>query len=62
VGEHHQLGAVAQTVDQVIIVADGTLRYAGPLTELTVTQGETLEAAFLRVTSDERAESSSWAS
>ena len=58
----HVLSEVAQTVDQVIIIADGTLRYAGPLTELTVTQGETLEAAFLRVTSDERAESSSWAS
>jgi ABC-2 type transport system ATP-binding protein len=58
----HVLSEVAQTVDQVIIIADGTLRYAGPLAELTVTQGETLEAAFLRVTSDERAESSSWAS
>jgi ABC-2 type transport system ATP-binding protein len=58
----HVLSEVAQTVDQVIIIAGGTLRYAGPLAELTVTQGETLEAAFLRVTSGKREESSSWAS
>jgi ABC-2 type transport system ATP-binding protein len=45
----HVLSEVAQTVDQVIIIAGGTLRYAGPLTELTA-QGETLEAAFLRLT------------
>jgi ABC-2 type transport system ATP-binding protein len=45
----HVLAEVAQTVDQVIIVADGTLRYAGPLTELTA-EGETLEVAFLRLT------------
>jgi ABC-2 type transport system ATP-binding protein len=57
----HVLSEVAQTVDQVIIVAEGTVRYAGPLTELTAGEGETLEAAFLRVTSAERAEASSWA-
>ncbi len=45
----HVLSEVAQTVDQVIIIADGTLRHAGPLAGLTA-QGETLEAAFLRLT------------
>jgi ABC-2 type transport system ATP-binding protein len=47
----HLLSEVAQTVDRVIIVADGTLRFAGPLGELTGGRGETLEAAFLRLTS-----------
>jgi ABC-2 type transport system ATP-binding protein len=47
----HILSEVAQTVDRVIIVAGGTLRYAGPLSELTSAGGETLEAAFLRLTS-----------
>jgi ABC-2 type transport system ATP-binding protein len=47
----HVLSEVAQTVDRVIIVAGGALRYAGPLAELTTAQGETLEAAFLRLTS-----------
>jgi ABC-2 type transport system ATP-binding protein len=46
----HVLSEVAQTVDRVIIIAGGSLRYAGPLTELTSAQGETLEAAFLRLT------------
>jgi ABC-2 type transport system ATP-binding protein len=46
----HVLSEVAQTVDRVIIIAGGTLRYAGPLTGLTSAQGETLEAAFLRLT------------
>ncbi len=58
----HVLSEVAQTADRVIIIAHGTLRYAGLLAELTATQGETLEAAFLRVTGAERTESSSWAS
>ncbi|MFC1406103.1 MULTISPECIES: ABC transporter ATP-binding protein [Streptacidiphilus] len=48
----HMLSEVAQTVDKVVIVAAGRLRYAGPLTELTGAHGETLEAAFLRLTSD----------
>jgi ABC-2 type transport system ATP-binding protein len=48
----HVLSEVAQTVDRVVIVAGGTLRYAGPLAELTGAKGETLEAAFLRLTSD----------
>ena len=45
----HVLSEVAQTVDRVIIIAAGRLRHAGPLADLTA-QGETLEAAFLRVT------------
>ncbi len=45
----HVLSEVAQTVDQVIIIAGGTLRHAGPLAGLTG-HGETLEAAFLRLT------------
>jgi ABC-2 type transport system ATP-binding protein len=47
----HVLSEVAQTVDRVVIVAGGRLSYAGPLTELTGAKGETLEAAFLRLTS-----------
>lgn len=47
----HVLSEVAQTVDRVVIVAGGTLRHAGPLAELTAAKGETLEAAFLRLTS-----------
>jgi ABC-2 type transport system ATP-binding protein len=43
---------VAQTVDRVIIIAGGTLRFAGLLRELTSMRGEALEAAFLRLTSD----------
>jgi ABC-2 type transport system ATP-binding protein len=39
-------------VDQVVIIAGGTLRFAGPLGELTGVRGETLEAAFLRLTTD----------
>ena len=48
----HALSEVAQTVDRVIIIAGGTLRFAGPLGELTGMRGETLEAAFLRLTSE----------
>jgi ABC-2 type transport system ATP-binding protein len=48
----HMLSEVAQTVDRVIIIAGGTLRGAGKLSELIGSQGETLEAAFLRLTSD----------
>jgi ABC-2 type transport system ATP-binding protein len=48
----HLLSEVAQTVDRVIIIAGGTLRFAGPLAELTGGHGETLEGAFLRLTSD----------
>ncbi|MEV8035258.1 ABC transporter ATP-binding protein [Streptomyces sp. NPDC002742] len=49
----HVLSEVAQTVDRVVIVAAGTLRYAGTLTELTSAKTETLEAAFLRLTSNQ---------
>jgi ABC-2 type transport system ATP-binding protein len=48
----HVLSEVAQTVDRVVIIAGGTLRYTGPAAELTAGRGETLEAAFLRLTSD----------
>jgi ABC-2 type transport system ATP-binding protein len=48
----HVLSEVAQTVDRVVIVASGTLRYAGTLAELTNAKTETLEAAFLRLTSN----------
>jgi ABC-2 type transport system ATP-binding protein len=46
----HVLSEVAQTVDRVVIIAGGTLRYDGALGSLTGS-GETLEAAFLRLTS-----------
>jgi ABC-2 type transport system ATP-binding protein len=48
----HVLSEVAQTVDRVVIIAGGTLRYSGALASLTAAKGETLEAAFLRLTSD----------
>jgi ABC-2 type transport system ATP-binding protein len=41
----HVLSEVAQTVDQIVIVHKGRLRYAGPLAELT-----SLEATFLDLT------------
>jgi ABC-2 type transport system ATP-binding protein len=47
----HVLAEVAQTVDRVVILDGGRLRYDGPLAALT-TAGESLEAAFLRVTED----------
>jgi len=31
----HVLSEVAQTVDRVVVIADGTLRWSGPLAELT---------------------------
>jgi ABC-2 type transport system ATP-binding protein len=43
----HVLAEVAQTVDQVVIINGGTLRYAGSLDGLG---GESLEAAFLDLT------------
>jgi ABC-2 type transport system ATP-binding protein len=42
----HVLAEVAQTVDRVVIVNAGTLRYAGPLDGLSAD----FEAAFLRLT------------
>jgi ABC-2 type transport system ATP-binding protein len=41
----HVLSEVAQTVDQVVIINEGRLRFAGPLEDL----GD-LEASFLRLT------------
>jgi ABC-2 type transport system ATP-binding protein len=41
----HLLSEVAQTVDQVVIINEGRLRFAGPLDDL----GD-LEASFLRLT------------
>ncbi len=45
----HQLAEVAQTVDRVVIVADGRLRYAGPLHDLA-SGDASLEDAFLQLT------------
>jgi ABC-2 type transport system ATP-binding protein len=45
----HLLAEVAQTVDHVVILNAGQLRFAGPLAELGET-GASLEAAFLRLT------------
>ena len=50
----HLLSEVAQTVDDVVVIHRGCLRYAGPLTGLTA-DGESLEVAFLRLTSSELA-------
>jgi ABC-2 type transport system ATP-binding protein len=44
----HVLSEVAQTVDDVVIISEGRLRYAGPLTVLEGDQS--LESAFLRLT------------
>jgi ABC-2 type transport system ATP-binding protein len=43
----HVLSEVQQTVDNVVIIQDGTLRYSGPLDELP---GDSLEDAFLSLT------------
>jgi ABC-2 type transport system ATP-binding protein len=45
----HLLAEVAQTVDHVVILGGGRLRFAGPLAELG-DNGASLEAAFLRLT------------
>jgi ABC-2 type transport system ATP-binding protein len=45
----HVLAEIAQTVDQIVIISGGRLRYAGTLDELG---DESLEAAFLRLTTD----------
>jgi ABC-2 type transport system ATP-binding protein len=46
----HLLGEVAQTVDHVVIVSAGRLRFAGPLCEIGATN-QALESAFLNLTS-----------
>jgi len=43
----HVLSEVAQTVDNVVIIQSGTLRYSGPLADLP---GASLEDAFLSLT------------
>jgi ABC-2 type transport system ATP-binding protein len=45
----HVLAEVAQTVDRVVILHEGRLRFAGTLGELTGSEAS-LEAAFLRLT------------
>jgi ABC-2 type transport system ATP-binding protein len=47
----HLLSEVTQTVDRVVVISSGTLRYDGELSGLT-SNGESLEAAFLRMTTD----------
>ncbi|WP_433729932.1 ABC transporter ATP-binding protein [Actinoplanes sp. CA-051413] len=47
----HILAEVAQSADRVLIVNGGVLRFAGPLAELSA-GGETLESAFLRLTTE----------
>jgi ABC-2 type transport system ATP-binding protein len=46
----HLLSEVAQTVDHVVIVSAGRLRFAGPLREIGATN-QALESAFLNLTS-----------
>ncbi len=45
----HMLGEVTRTVDQVVILSAGELRFAGPLSEIGQTN-DALESAFRRVT------------
>jgi ABC-2 type transport system ATP-binding protein len=45
----HLLAEVAQTVDHVVVIHQGRLRFAGPLDRLAP-DGTSLEAAFLRLT------------
>jgi ABC-2 type transport system ATP-binding protein len=52
----HVLAEVAQTVDRVVVLHAGTVRFAGALDDLAGPGG--LEAAFLRLTSDPRLERS----
>jgi ABC-2 type transport system ATP-binding protein len=49
----HGLSEVAQTVDQVVIVSAGRLRFAGPLREIGTTSAA-LESAFLNLTGTAR--------
>jgi ABC-2 type transport system ATP-binding protein len=51
----HVLSEIAQTVDRVVIISVGRLRFAGPLSPLArpgVQQAASLEDAFLRLTTD----------
>jgi ABC-2 type transport system ATP-binding protein len=49
----HVLAEIAQTVDQIVIISAGRLRYAGTLDQLG---DESLEAVFLRMTADTEGE------
>jgi ABC-2 type transport system ATP-binding protein len=49
----HVLSEVAQTVDHVVIVSSGRLRFAGPLREIGTTNAA-LESAFLNLTTTSR--------
>jgi ABC-2 type transport system ATP-binding protein len=51
----HVLSEVAQTVDHVVIISDGTLRFDGPLHDLG--GAASLEDAFLRLTGDDMPDS-----
>jgi ABC-2 type transport system ATP-binding protein len=54
----HLLAEVAQTVDRVVIMAAGSVRYAGPLSSLAGDGGSgSLEDSFLRLTSPDAASS-----
>ncbi|HUY49584.1 MAG TPA: hypothetical protein VMV92_28330 [Streptosporangiaceae bacterium] len=46
----HLLSEIAQTVDHVLILSAGQLRFAGPLREIGETN-QALESAFLALTS-----------
>jgi ABC-2 type transport system ATP-binding protein len=54
----HVLAEVAQTVDRVIIMHGGAIRFAGSLDELSEPGFPALEAAFLRLTGDQISEGS----
>jgi ABC-2 type transport system ATP-binding protein len=45
----HLLAELAQTIDDVVVVAHGRLRFSGPLDALVAAEGD-LESAFLRLT------------
>jgi ABC-2 type transport system ATP-binding protein len=48
----HLLSEVVQTVDLVVIISAGRLRFAGALAELAGTSATGLEEAFLRLTGE----------
>ena len=45
----HELGEITRTVDHVVVVSAGELRFAGPLSEIGATHSA-LESAFLNLT------------
>jgi len=49
----HLLSEVAQTVDHVVVVSAGRVRFAGPLDEIGAT-GTALETAFMKLTANPR--------